>query len=43
VAVDPRAAGLGAVAEDYERGRPKWPERVVEVAELPPSTRRLAE
>ena len=34
---DPRAASFGAVAEDYERGRPGWPERVVEVAELPPT------
>ncbi len=34
---DPRAASFGAVAEDYERGRPGWPERVVEVADLPPT------
>ena len=32
---DPRAASFGAVAEDYERGRPGWPERVAEVAGLP--------
>jgi SAM-dependent methyltransferase len=33
---DPRAASFGAVAADYERGRPGWPERVADVAELPP-------
>jgi SAM-dependent methyltransferase len=33
---DPRAASFGAVAEDYERGRPGYPDRVVEVAGLPP-------
>jgi SAM-dependent methyltransferase len=33
---DPRAASFGAVAEDYERGRPGWPERVADVAGLPP-------
>ena len=33
---DPRAASFGAVAEDYERGRPGWPERVADVAELSP-------
>ena len=32
---DPRAASFGAIAEDYERGRPGWPERVAEIAELP--------
>jgi SAM-dependent methyltransferase len=32
---DPRAASFGAVAADYERGRPGWPDRVAEVAELP--------
>jgi SAM-dependent methyltransferase len=32
---DPRAASFGAVAEDYERGRPGWPERVADVAGLP--------
>jgi ubiquinone/menaquinone biosynthesis C-methylase UbiE len=34
---DPRAASFGAVAEDYERGRPGWPERVADVADLPPA------
>jgi SAM-dependent methyltransferase len=34
---DPRALSFGAAAEDYERGRPEWPERVAEVAGLPPS------
>jgi SAM-dependent methyltransferase len=34
--IDPRARSFGAAAEDYERGRPGWPELVVEVAELPP-------
>jgi predicted methyltransferase len=34
---DPRARSFGAAAADYERGRPGWPERVVEVAGLPPS------
>jgi SAM-dependent methyltransferase len=33
---DPRARSFGAAAEDYERGRPGWPGRVAEVAELPP-------
>src|SRR5581483_481140 len=33
---DPRAASFGRAAEDYERGRPGWPERVADVAELPP-------
>lgn len=33
---DPRARSFGAAAEDYERGRPGWPERVAEIAELPP-------
>jgi len=33
---DPRARSFGAAAEDYERGRPGWPDRVAEVAELPP-------
>jgi SAM-dependent methyltransferase len=33
---EPRARSFGAVAEDYERGRPGWPDRVAEVAELPP-------
>ncbi|HEY0614807.1 MAG TPA: class I SAM-dependent methyltransferase [Candidatus Elarobacter sp.] len=32
---DPRASSFGAVAGDYERGRPGWPDRVAEVAELP--------
>lgn len=32
---DPRASSFGAVAEDYERGRPDWPDRVAEIAELP--------
>jgi SAM-dependent methyltransferase len=32
---DPRAASFGRAAEDYERGRPGWPERVAEVAALP--------
>ena len=33
---DPRARSFGAAAADYERGRPGWPERVAEVAGLPP-------
>ncbi len=33
---DPRAASFGRAAADYERGRPGWPERVADVAELPP-------
>jgi len=33
---DPRARSFGAAAEDYERGRPGWPDRVAEIAELPP-------
>jgi SAM-dependent methyltransferase len=33
---DARAASFGAVAEDYECGRPGWPERVADVAELRP-------
>jgi SAM-dependent methyltransferase len=32
---DPRARSFGAAAEDYERGRPGWPDRVAEIAELP--------
>jgi len=32
---DPRARSFGAAAEDYERGRPGWPDRVAEVAGLP--------
>lgn len=32
---DPRAASFGRAAGDYERGRPGWPERVVDVADLP--------
>ena len=32
---DPRARSFGAAADDYERGRPEWPERVVEAAALP--------
>jgi ubiquinone/menaquinone biosynthesis C-methylase UbiE len=32
---DPRASSFGAVAEEYERGRPGWPERVAEIAGLP--------
>lgn len=36
MSADPRAASFGAVAEDYERGRPGWPPRVVEVAGLGP-------
>lgn len=34
---DPRARSFGAAAEDYERGRPGWPERVAGAAELPAS------
>lgn len=34
---EPRARSFGAVAEDYERGRPGWPERVAEVSGLPSS------
>ena len=33
---DPRASSFRAVAADYELGRPGWPDRVVDVAELPP-------
>jgi len=33
---DPRARSFGAAADDYERGRPGWPNRVAEVAELSP-------
>jgi SAM-dependent methyltransferase len=33
---DPRARSFGAAAADYELGRPGWPDRVAEVAELPP-------
>jgi SAM-dependent methyltransferase len=32
---DPRARSFGAAAADYARGRPEWPERVVDVAGLP--------
>jgi SAM-dependent methyltransferase len=32
---DPRASSFGAVAADYELGRPGWPDRVAEVAGLP--------
>ena len=32
---DPRSRSFGAAAADYERGRPGWPERVVEAAGLP--------
>jgi SAM-dependent methyltransferase len=35
---DPRARSFGAAAEDYERGRPGWPDRVAEIAELPPDS-----
>jgi ubiquinone/menaquinone biosynthesis C-methylase UbiE len=35
---DPRARSFGAAAADYERGRPGWPDRVAEVAELPPES-----
>ena len=38
---DPRARSFGAAASDYERGRPGWPDRVAEVAELPPGARVL--
>jgi SAM-dependent methyltransferase len=33
---DPRARSFGVAAEDYERGRPGWPERVADAAKLPP-------
>ncbi|HZS31612.1 MAG TPA: class I SAM-dependent methyltransferase [Gaiellaceae bacterium] len=33
---DPRARSFGSAAEDYERGRPGWPDRVADVAGLPP-------
>jgi SAM-dependent methyltransferase len=33
---DPRARSFGAAAADYERGRPGWPDRVAEIAGLPP-------
>lgn len=33
---DPRARSFGSAAEDYEIGRPDWPERAAEVAALPP-------
>jgi SAM-dependent methyltransferase len=38
---DPRGRSFGSVAADYERGRPGYPDRVVEVAELPQSARVL--
>jgi len=34
---EPRAFSFGAVAEDYERGRPEWPDRVADVSGLPAS------
>jgi SAM-dependent methyltransferase len=33
---DPRSRSFGAAAADYELGRPGWPDRVAEVAELAP-------
>ena len=37
MSADPRARSFGAAAADYERGRPEYPERVADVAGLPPS------
>jgi SAM-dependent methyltransferase len=41
VSPDARARSFGAAAADYELGRAGWPDRVAEVAELPPSAKVL--